>query len=238
LEKILFRNKVLWLFDERTSASWAREIYLGEEKLDHINKQIQELIDSSISVPNLIQSMNNLFTYERGSKGFHRWGGLKYFLFEYEDELKVQYKEDNNKVSIDHFDSTTIEHIIPQQFSDNWSDIVNNFSDGIEKDKMDMAHKVFINTLGNLTILKDGKNSSLGNGGWLAKRNRFTTGSYNEIEISKNDNWSKKEILERGLKMIGFLETKIQGLKFSDDEKLKFLFYEDFIITKITGSQI
>ncbi len=234
LEKIMFRNRTLWLFDERTVATWGRDIYLNEDSVDGINKKIEALIQTPIVNQNLIQNMNNLFTYERGAKGFHRWGTLKYFLFAYEEMLKEQFRESNDKVSIDDYDTTTIEHIIPQQFWDNWTTIVNDFTTGLEEDEITMAHKVLINTLGNLTILKNGKNSSLGNLGWMDKQNRFSTGSYNEIDISKNTEWTKKEILQRGLAMLLFLENKIDGLKFTNEEKNKILFYQENVIKKFT----
>ena len=65
LEKILFRNKVLGIavIDERTLASWGRDIYLGEDDLVGINKKTKTLILSPILVQNLIQSMNNLFSF-------------------------------------------------------------------------------------------------------------------------------------------------------------------------------
>ncbi len=74
-----------------------------------------------------------------------------------------------------------------------------------------MAEKILINTLGNLTILKNGKNSSLGNLGWNEKRERYRTGSYNEIDISKNAVWTQNEIKKRGADMLAFLEGKIDG---------------------------
>lgn len=230
LEKILFRNRTLWLFDERSTATWGRDIYLEEDTIDEINNNIETLNQTPIINQNLIQNMNNLFTYVKGAKGFHRWGTLKYFLFAYEENLKGKFRETNDKVSIDDYETTTIEHVIPQQFWDNWTTIVNDFTVGLEEDKIPMAHKVLINTLGNLTILKNGKNSSLGNLGWEDKKNRFSTGSYNEIDISKNINWTKKEILKRGIEMLLFLEKKIDGLKFTEEEKNKLLFYEDYLI--------
>ncbi len=236
LEKIMFRNKTLWLFDERTAATWGRDIYSDEDSIESINRKIEVLIKSPISAQNIIQGMNNLFTYERGAKGFHRWGTLKYFLFAYEEILKEQFRETNDKVSIDDYESTTIEHIIPQVW-DNWTTVVNDFTAGLEEDEIPMAHKVLINTLGNLTILKNGKNSSLGNLGWADKKSRFSTGSYNEIDISKNTDYTKKEILKRGIKMLLFLENKIDGLKFTEEEKNKMLFYEDYVIEKFTELQ-
>lgn len=235
LEKILFRNRVpgIWIMDERTSASWARDIYNDEDTIEGINKKQEELLNIAVAIPNIIKSFKSLFTYERGAKGFHRWGALKYFLFEYEDYLKKEAKETNDKVTIDDFNETTIEHIIPQQFWDNWQDTVNGFTNGLQEDDIEQAIKVLINSLGNLTILKNGKNASLGNKSWLDKKERFRTGSYNEIDISQCDPWTKEKIAKRGKEMLKFLEYKINGLTFSDTDIEQILFYDDFIINKI-----
>lgn len=235
LENILFRNRVpgIGIMDERTTASWARDIYNDEDDIHGIHLKQIDLLNMPVVIPNIIQSFKYLFTYERGAKGFHRWGNLKYFLFEYEEYLKKLARETDDKVSIDHYYDTTIEHIIPQAFRENWEDEVNNLTSGIDEDKIEQAQKVLINTLGNLTILKDGKNASLGNKKWEDKKNRFRTGSYNEIDISQHDNWTMEKIAQRGKDMLKFLETKINGLNFSNDDIEKILFYDDFIINKI-----
>lgn len=235
LEKILFRNRVpgIWVMDERTTATWARDIYNDEDTIEGINQKQTELLNTAVAVPNIIQSFKSLFTYERGAKGFHRWGALKYFLFEYEEDLKQIARETNDKVTIDDYLDTTIEHIIPQQFWDNWQDTVNGFTEGLEEDDIEQGRKVLINSLGNLTILKNGKNSSLGNKSWTDKKERFRTGSYNEIDISKHDTWTKDKIAERGSKMLKFLETKVGGLTFTADDIEKVLFYDENIIDKV-----
>jgi uncharacterized protein with ParB-like and HNH nuclease domain len=235
LEKIMFRNRIpgIGIMDERTTASWARDIYNNEDTIDGINQKQIVLLNMPVVIPNIIQSFNYLFTYERGAKGFHRWGNLKYFLFEFEEHLKILARETNDKVTIDDYFETTIEHIIPQHFWDNWQIEVNNVTDGLEEDKIEQTRKVLINTLGNLTILKNGKNSSLGNKSWSDKKERFRTGSYNEIDISKHDNWRKDNIAQRGKDMLKFLETKINGLNFSDNDIEKILFYDEFLINKI-----
>lgn len=235
LEKILFRNRVpgIWVMDERTTATWARDIYNDEDTIEGINQKQRELLNTAVAVPNIIQSFKSLFTYERGAKGFHRWGALKYFLFEYEEDLKQIARETNDKVTIDDYLDTTIEHIIPQQFWDNWQDTVNGFTEGLEDDDIEQGRKVLINSLGNLTILKNGKNSSLGNKSWTDKKERFRTGSYNEIDISKHDTWTKDKIAERGSKMLKFLETKVGGLTFTADDIEKVLFYDENIIDKV-----
>ena len=84
-----------------------------------------------------------------------------------------------------------------------------------------------------MTILKNGKNSSLGNKSWNDKKERFRTGSYNEIDISTHDIWTKDEIAQRGNEMLKFLEAKVSGLIFTEVDIEKVLFYDDNIIDKI-----
>jgi uncharacterized protein with ParB-like and HNH nuclease domain len=235
LEKILFRNRVpgIWVMDERNSATWARDIYNKEETIEDINIKNIQLINTSVNAENIVQAFRSLYTYERGSKGFYRWNIIKYFLFEFEDYLKVKYRETDDKVTLIDFDLTTIEHIIPQKYVDNWVAFINRYSRGLNPDKTAMSIKVLINTLGNLTILKNGKNISLGNKGWKDKKDRFITGSYNEIDISKSVNWEHLDISKRGFEMLEFLQTKVTGLNFTEEEKYSILFFDDYIINRV-----
>jgi uncharacterized protein with ParB-like and HNH nuclease domain len=232
LEKILFRNRIpgIGVMDERTLASWAREIYNNENDIQDICQKQIGLLNIPVNVPNIVQGFNYLFTYERGAKGFHRWDHLKYLLFGYEDSLREKAQEKNDKVTIDDFSGTTIEHIIPQQWRDHWADTVQSVTALVEPEKQYQTEKVLINTLGNLTILSNGKNPSLGNKRWIDKKERFSTGSYNEIAISKKERWTKDEIAERGKEILKFLEKKIGGFTFSDQDIEKTLFCEDYII--------
>jgi len=234
-ESILFRNKVpgIGVVDERVFATWGRDLYREEEGLNDINEKLNEIIQIPIPVHNLINSFNYLFNFERGNKGFYRWWYLKYFLFEYDLYLKNAFSETNNKIEIEDYDSTTIEHIIPQQYWDNWNEVVGEFSNSIIDENKSLGIKILINTLGNLTILKNGKNSSLGNRSWENKKRRFKTGSYNEIAVSHYDNWTKKEVMDRGLKMLDFLSKKVSGLNLTKEEKHKILFYQDFAINSV-----
>lgn len=232
LEKILFRNKVpgIWIMDERNPATWARDLYNEEETIDNVLFRTNELINKPINNIDIINGFKYLFTYANGNKGFHRWGNLKYFLFEYEEYLKSVAEETNDKVSLKDYEETTIEHIIPQTYRTFWSEVVSELTDPIEEDYRNQAIKVLINTLGNLTILKNGKNAALGNRSWIEKKERYRTGSYNEIEISKFTDWNKNNIYDRGFDMLKFMESKVTGLKFTEEDKKKALFYDDYII--------
>jgi uncharacterized protein with ParB-like and HNH nuclease domain len=229
LERVLFRNRIpgVWLMDERTLASWARELYKDEISLEDILESFRKLLSEPIINSKVVQSFKALFLYERGAKGFHRWPALKYFLFEYEEFLRVKAKEESKKLSIDEYFNTTIEHIIPQQYSDFWSAEVEDFTATLQDESIDQAKKILLNTLGNLTLLKHGKNASLGNRSWKEKKERFRTGSYNEIDVSNNEFWNKSNIAHRGKEMLLFLQTKVQGLVFSQDEINDLLFVNE-----------
>jgi hypothetical protein len=237
VEQILFRNRVpgIWLMDERILATWARELYNKEKTLEELLGEMDAKLAQPVNRANIVDGFKNLFTYERGAKGFHRWGALKYFLFEYEEYLKKEYREAADKVTLPDYEDTTIEHVIPQHFWDHWQTEVDEVTNAVEEHQVEQARKVLLNTLGNLTLLKGGKNPELGNKSWERKKERFSTGSYNEIAISKHDTWTKASIAVRGKDLLRFLETKVQGLSFNDPEIEKVLFYDDYIIKVVYG---
>lgn len=241
LEKIMFRNRVpgLWVMDERNTSTWARNLYTSKDiskSIFDIELEMNEYLLKKINNEDMINGFKSLFTYVRGAVGFHRWGNLKYFLFEYDEKLKTEFKESNDKVSLSDYESTSVEHVIPRDYESHWSteldEIVNHF---VGDNERFLSQKVVINSLGNLTILKNGKNSSLKNYGWDVKKNRYKTGSYNEIEISKEFHWSKKEIYVRGHKLLNFLMEKVDGLNLSDDEINHCLYYNNDIINVATN---
>jgi len=154
--------------------------------------------------------------YEKNKKeGFYSWDALRYFLFEY--ELYLQSKANGNtKVNWTDFNKRkkedTIEHIYPQTAKNKcWTSTFTNKS----KEKNMILH-----SLGNLVLLSRSKNSKLQNYCFDIKKNNgkevgFFNGSYSEIEINSYDNWTPTEILERGIKMLTFLEER-WDIDFSD----------------------
>jgi hypothetical protein len=146
---------------------------------------------------------------------------------EYESYLQTMiYKEDLPHVQWNNYFEVNIEHIMPQNYGNSWKAEMDDYLNDKELDseREDMAKKILINTLGNLTILKDKKNSSLQDDSWELKRQRYESGSFNELEISQNEKWNQYTILERGRRMVHFLETMVSGLKFSDEEIMALLF--------------
>lgn len=241
LERLLFRNGVPGMYCtniEHDASNKAREFYNGETGINDIALFFKDIIKRPIDQQAVINNFRYLFSYVNGNKGFHRWPGLKYFLFEYEEYLKKEYNETGNKISLCDFYDTQIEHIMPQKWQDFWKDEGEDFIKMIseDEDKRNYAIKVLLNTLGNLTILKD-KNQPLQNKSWDFKKERFSTGSYNEIEISKFEKWNYTNIQQRGEKMLNFLCKKVQdNFTFDNETRRQILFDADYIIKRIYGN--
>ena len=243
IEIIMLRGRVFsGLIDERTLATRGRKLFQGNITLESELRELQQLQENNkISQDAIANGFSALFNYVYGNKGFHRWGALKYVLFEYDEFLMHEFKESSARVLYEDFGDTTIEHIIPQTYQTYWSETVNNVTSRFDDTDWEQARKVLINSLGNLTILKGGKNSELGNKPWLplggveGKKSRYSTGSYNEIEISKNDKWNEEKIWKRGCKIMSFLCQKLGIPVFSDSLLKKTLFYTEDFYDKILG---
>jgi len=150
--------------------------------------------------------------HEKGD-GFYSWNGLRYFLFEYELYLQNNAKG-NQKISWSDFNKRkkedTIEHIYPQTPKDNcWTSEFNKHS---KKEK-----RKLLNSLGNLVLLGQSKNSEFQNKCFEFKKKHvnkegnevgFFNGAYSEIEVSSYPKWTSAEIENRGIKMFSFLEER------------------------------
>jgi uncharacterized protein with ParB-like and HNH nuclease domain len=162
----------------------------------------------------------------RNSGGFYDWNGLRYFLYEYEME-KVRGRG-NQKIDWKLFvksekDKISIEHIYPQTANNEYWKV--NFKE-CKKSEINFLQ----GTLGNLLPLSQSINSSLQNDSFPDKKspknNRYgySNGSHSEIEVSQYDEWNPQNILERGLKLIDFMERR-WNLKFeNNDAKIELLF--------------
>ena len=125
VEKILFRNRlpIPSIMDERSFATRARDLHIGDIKLEELNNELEAILAQTIEGSSLIGGFKWLFTYVRGNVGYHRWNGLKYFLFEFEEHIHQQdYSRDFAIISWDKFFETSIEHIMPKTYQDYWSD--------------------------------------------------------------------------------------------------------------------
>ena len=104
----------------------------------------------------------------------------------------------------------TIEHIYPQTPKDDcWTSVFNEYS----KKK----RKKLLNSLGNLVLLGQSKNSEFQNKCFDFKKKHtnkegnevgFFNGAYSEIAVSSYPSWTPTEIKNRGAIMFSFLEER------------------------------
>jgi len=200
----------------------ANSFYTGAETIESVVKNVNYMTqgeygdgddivyDGWFDLDKFALSTKELF--EKG-EGFYSWNGLRYFLYEY--ELYLQNKANGNtKLSWVDFQKRkkedSIEHIYPQNPKDKcWTSEFNAYS---KKER-----KMLLNSLGNLVLLAQSKNSELQNKCFSFKNKHtnkhghevgFFNGSYSEIEVSSYGKWTPKEILARGEKMLEFLEER------------------------------
>ena len=203
----------------------AREYYIGNIDIETLTADIDFLTDGDdenygwFDLDRFQNHIKELFT-KNEKDGFYSWNGLRYFLYEY--ELHLQDDADA-KVTWDDFNKRhkeeTIEHIYPQTAtSDYWK---KQFGSYKSKER-----KVLLNSLGNLLLLSRSKNSKLQNYDFEDKKCMkdkngkeigYFNGSYSEIEVSKCPEWTAKEIKERGVRMLEFMENR-WNISFSDWE--------------------
>lgn len=194
----------------------AGEYHKKEIELENVINEINSLIDNNnddswFDLERFRSHIKDLFM-KNNKDGFYSWKGLKYFLYEYELSLQEEAKGDT-KISWEEFDKRakeeTIEHIYPQNVKKNtyWETQFSKLKyQQIEK-------RLYLHSLGNLLLLSRSKNAQLQNYDFKTKkRNKsnigYFNGSYSEIEVARNIDWTPKKIEERGKKMLQFMEKR------------------------------
>lgn len=202
-----------------------REYYMGDTDIVTITANIDFLTDGEdenyyrgwFDLERFRNHIKELFL-KNENDGFYSWNGLRYFLYEY--ELFLQNNA-NTKVRWEDFSKRskedTIEHIFPQSAtSEYWKEHFGHLKPS-EK-------RLYLNSLGNLLLLSRSKNSKLQNFDFERKKclkNKdgkdigYYNGSYSEIEVSKQTEWTPEQIKERGLLMLQFMEDRWK-FRFSD----------------------
>jgi hypothetical protein len=224
----------------------ARQLRNNELTVDVIIERLEARMDYCFYTPE--DSKETFFDYtyflkfidkkfKRGG-GFYIWNGLRYFLYEY--EMGKVMKRGSQKIDWNLFvkgekDKVSIEHIYPQTPTYNcWK---NSFKGQKKSNKT-----TFQGTLGNLLPLSQSINSSIQNDCFNDKKNPkyndkkekirqgYSDGSHSEIEVSVYDEWTPETILERGNKLLEFMEER-WNLKFENDyAKAELLFLEFMLL--------
>lgn len=134
---------------------------------------------------------------------FYKWGGLSYFLYQYDASLQIQGSQ-INWVSIN---KDSIEHIMPQD-SDRfyWNTVLSGITN---EDEI----RTIKNSLGNLLLLSRSENSKVGNSSFPVKKTSdvasncysYRFGSRAEHEVADYDYWSPHDIYDRQQKLFTFM---------------------------------
>ncbi|MGB7532475.1 MAG: DUF262 domain-containing HNH endonuclease family protein [Halobacteriota archaeon] len=191
---------------------FAKDYHENNRNLDVVVTRINEKwIQQYFDIKKFKDYMDDKFTlYDKD--GFYGWWAVKYFLYEY--DLCLQEKSKTNKIKInwEEFKETkkdyiSVEHIYPQTSGEEcWNKYFGKYS---EEEK-----NFLCNSLGNLLPLSKQKNSSLQNDCFEDKKKKkngsigYFNGSYSENEVAQKETWGPKDILERGLELLNFLEER------------------------------
>ena len=231
----------------------ARQLRNNELNIEQIIERLNERMSDFFYSPE--DSKEDYFDYTffqkfiekkfKNAGGFYNWNGLRYFLYEYEMEKvrqrgsqkidwKLFLKSEKDKVSIEHIYPQTPTH---KQWKDNF------------KDYSKSKQVYFQGTLGNLLPLSQSINSSLQNDCFEDKkkpkynekkekiRQGFHDGSHSEIEVAGNEIWNPEKILERGIKMLKFMEKR-WDLKFENELSMTELLFLDFMYQKKESEKV
>lgn len=215
------------------------ELYLNLVESDEIIKElknISQLSDNNVIDLNLgtLSTINKLFN----NSGFYSWKSIRYFLYEYETYLVNKVDGVTKIIDKDYFNSSkrtdmvSIEHIFPQ--TENSRYWVNLFSEDYNRNERDRLR----GSLGNLIPLSLRINKKLQAEDFEKKKERYKIGSYSEMEIynlseEKGEaTWNAELILERGLKLIKFMEERWKFKFANEADRKKFLGLEFMIEDK------
>ena len=149
-----------------------------------------------------------------GCASYYGWRAIKYFMFEYELSLKNSTKSSREKLNWNYFvgdeyvaEFSSIEHIYPQNARDKyWT---SRFSVYNQSQKNALR-----NSLGNLLPLAAPRNSSLSNKSFVDKlgdedyKVGYKFGCYSENEVALYEEWNAQNIVDRGVKLLEFLEKR------------------------------
>lgn len=185
-----------------------KNYYKGKIDLEEVKAEIEKYIyDEKEGLLDVKRFCNTIEEKYIKEQGFYSWKGLKYFLYEYELFLQEKAKSPKTLLPYEMYSAKnsgdiTIEHIFPQSSNDipYW-----------KKNFKTEDSSIYLNSLGNLLLLSREKNSSLSNKSFEEKKNgdfSYITGSQSEIEVARYSDWTKETIVERGKKMLGFLQER------------------------------
>lgn len=205
------------------------DLNAGKQTAEKVTKHIADKTTGLLKKKEFIQDVITRFR----SNGFYHWEGIRYFLFEYNLDLQRRTKTDRPKINWPEFnesrkDYVSVEHIFPRQARhEYWT---SRFKGLTQKQK-----EALRDSLGNLLPLSKPKNSSLSNKPFNDKVDGkqepaigYRFGCYAENEITKEKEWTPETILQRGFRLLNFMERR-WDIEIGDEKQKQTMLGLDFM---------
>ena len=224
---------------EAESYRMANDLHAGRTSLAQAVDMLKERVSRHFT-PDIFQTeVDDLFADPDG-KGFYDLPGLKYILFEYEENLRIAAKAVAGKISWHNFRGAknSVEHVYPQNpVAQDWPTFA---ALGTEQ------RRLLCHSLGNLVAVSVAKNAALSRKSFAEKVKGtpespgFSQGSFSELRIAQSADWTPKGILERGVELLDFIEQRWTIPKSSRSTKVSLLKLEfiepDPILASLGGA--
>ncbi len=212
---------------EPESYRLAHDIHEGSQQLDDARAMLCERVSRYFSASAFQVKIDELFIEDDG-KGFYDLPSLKFLLFEFEEHLRQVAKASTPKIGWEDFRGArnSVEHIYPQQPEDhNWPSF----------QPYDATQRRFLtHSLGNLVAVSVAKNASLSRRSFNEKKKGtetipgFSQGSFSELQVAQEVDWTTASIHSRGLEFLRFVERRWE-VSLGDNSSMTKLLKLDFL---------
>ena len=236
-QKYVALVKLCETFAFRAYSAWGARSHYRESAMFHLAHDVAHGLEFEAAV----RKMKSAYGSREARLGFdkftdaavlwpvYEWGGLRYFLYEYEEHLAME-KGAKPRILWEDIDSTglkdTIEHVLPQYIG-NWSHPASEHEKYWQKRFTDAKHEEYVHDIGNMALTK--WNSHYSNFAFPTKKGSFGAKTadgkelrcyanapfYQELEIAEQDDWTKESIDARRVKLLAWA-SKRWGVDFSD----------------------
>lgn len=226
IERVAFFSKFRsYFFSEESPDNAAVQLLSHGTDINSLTLRYTSMGDNFVGSTDFVEAIRSIGK----NTGYYGWAGLRYFLYEYEQHLRLKSKTHRSRLEwIDYrgeaydFDYKSVEHIYPQQAKEGyWRDMFGKYTIP--------ERNILRNSLGNLLPVSTTKNASLSNKAFPLKKGSkqnkvgYAYGCYSEIEVSHEGAWGALQIVARGVHLLNFMEKRWQLSLGSVEDKIKLL---------------